>query len=63
TIDLSTHFLRPVKLGSVTTEGQVTEMGRSIAFMEGKLFDMDGQLCARATTSAKLFDVARFSDA
>ncbi|MEM1390176.1 MAG: PaaI family thioesterase [Pseudomonadota bacterium] len=63
TIDLHTHFLRPVKLGSVTTEGQVTEMGRSIAFMEGKLFDLDGKLCARATTSAKLFDVARFADA
>jgi uncharacterized protein (TIGR00369 family) len=57
TIDLHTHFLRPLPLGDVTAEGEVTRLGKSIAFTEGKLFDAKGQLCARATSSAMLVDL------
>lgn len=53
TIDLHTHFLRPVKLGPVTAEAECTRLGRSIAFMDGRLFDAAGDLCARATSSAR----------
>lgn len=54
TIDLHTHFMRPVKLGPVTTEATVTKLGSKVAFTEGTLFDMDGKLCVRATSSASL---------
>lgn len=58
TIDLHTHFLRPVPLGDITAEGEVTRLGKTIAFTEGRLFDAKGQLCARATSSAMLVDAA-----
>ncbi len=54
TIDLHTHFLRPVPLGRITTTGRVTRTGKSVAFMEGQLFDLEGRLAARATGSAFL---------
>ncbi|MEZ6001919.1 PaaI family thioesterase [Hyphomonas sp.] len=54
TIDLHTHFLRPVKLGPITTEATVTRLGRSVAFTEARLFDSEGRLCARATSSASV---------
>ena len=55
TIDLHTHFLSPVKLGPITAEGRVTKLGSRIAFTEGQLFDLNGKLCARATSSTMLF--------
>lgn len=54
TIDLHTHFLSPLKLGPVTCEAEVTKLGKRIAFTEGKLFDLNGKLCARATSSTML---------
>ncbi len=54
TIDLHTHFLRPVPLGPIRTQGKVTRRGQNIGFMEGQLFDRSGQLAARATGSAFL---------
>lgn len=54
TIDLHTHFLRPVKLGPITTEAIVTKLGKKVAFTEGALFDADGNKCVRATSSASL---------
>ncbi len=54
TIDLHTHFLRPVKLGPVTTEATVTKLGKTVAFTEAQLFDAQGNVCVRATSSASL---------
>jgi uncharacterized protein (TIGR00369 family) len=56
TIDLHTHFIRPVFPGKIRGKGQVTRLGKSVAFMEGQLFDSSGELLARATGSAMLFD-------
>lgn len=56
TIDLHTHFLRPVPLGPITTEGICNKLGRSVAYMEAKLFDAEGRLCARATSSGMIGD-------
>lgn len=53
-IDIATHFLRPVRLGTIYTEAEVIRMGRSVAFMEGKLFDEKDRLCATASTSSML---------
>jgi len=57
TIDLHVHFLRPVPIGTITTKAQVTKLGRNVAFMEGKLFDKNGKLCASARASAHLAEL------
>ena len=51
-IDIHAHFLRPVKLGPVFCEAEVTRLGRTIAYIEGKLFDEDGKLCVTCSSSA-----------
>jgi|UPI0007C798C5 uncharacterized protein (TIGR00369 family) len=54
TIDLHIHYLRPVKPGAIEVEAVVTQLGRSVAYVEGKLFDARGRLCARATCSSMI---------
>ena len=56
TIDLHVHYVRPVAPGRVTTKGKVVNLGRSIAFLEGELFDAVGKLSATASASALLTD-------
>lgn len=53
-IDLHTHFLKAVALGPITVEAWVTRAGKSVAFLEAKLYDQTGELAARATSSSKL---------
>ena len=54
TIDLHTHFFKAVQLGPTTVEAWVIRAGKSVAFLEAKLYDEDGELAARATSSTKL---------
>lgn len=61
TIDLQTHFLKPVRLGPVTTEGTVIQLGRTIAYVEAKLFDARGRFCACANSSVILTKMRDFS--
>ena len=56
TIDLHLHYVRPVLPGRITTRGKVVNLGATIAFLEGKLFDANGRLSAVATASALLTD-------
>jgi len=56
TIDLHVHYLRPVKPGRVIAKARVINLGANIAFSEGELFNPDGKLSARATSSAILKD-------
>jgi uncharacterized protein (TIGR00369 family) len=51
-IDLNVSFIRPVKPGRVIAKGRVVNRGRSIVFLEAELFDSDGRLLARSTSSA-----------
>ncbi len=53
-IDLHTHFMRPVPMGRITVEAHVTRAGKSVVFMESKLYDSEGRLAARSTTSARI---------
>lgn len=57
-IDIHAHFLRPVRLGPVEVEAEITRLGKQVAFLEAKLFDFEGKLCARATSSASLSEIA-----
>ncbi|MDF1853908.1 PaaI family thioesterase [Pseudooceanicola sp.] len=51
TVELNVAFLRPVKPGRVIGHGRVIKQGRSIAFLEAELFDTDGILLARGTST------------
>lgn len=54
TINLHTHFLRPVPVGMIQTQGRVTKLGKTTAFLEGELFDCEGNLAARAVAAVSL---------
>ena len=54
TISLNVDFIRPGPVGPLVGEGTVTNLGKSVAFVEGKLYGTDGKLLARATASCKL---------
>jgi uncharacterized protein (TIGR00369 family) len=49
TVDLRVDYLRPVRLGELTIQGEVIRAGRSIGRARSGLRDSEGQLCALAT--------------
>jgi uncharacterized protein (TIGR00369 family) len=59
TISLTVNFLAPAKPGPLTVEARVIQLGKTIAFMEGRLTAEDGRLLATATTSARLLEAAK----
>jgi uncharacterized protein (TIGR00369 family) len=59
TISLTVNFMAPAKPGPITAEAKVTQLGKTVGFMEGKLTAEDGTLLATATTVARLLDAAR----
>lgn len=54
TIEMKIQFLRPVAEGRVTCEGRFLRRGRSLSFMESRLYDPDGKLSALATATWKM---------
>ena len=52
TTDLHVNFMRPAQPGPISVVGQITNIGTQLVFLEGKLFDSVGTLCARATASS-----------
>ena len=56
-IDMNVTFVRAVKPGRVIGKGRVVSQGKSIAFLEAELFDEQGNLLARATSSARIVTV------
>ena len=59
TISLTVNFLKAAKPGPLIVEAQVTQLGKTIEFMEGRLMAEDGTLHATATTSARLLEAAK----
>ncbi|WP_374576020.1 PaaI family thioesterase [Phenylobacterium sp.] len=59
TIDMNVSFLAPAKVGPLFGEGQVIQLGKSVAFIEARLMDEAGTLVARATSSARLIPAAK----
>jgi len=57
TLEMNTVFLRPVNQGQLMADGHVVHMGRSIAFLEGVLQDVSGEVLATATATAKLIAI------
>ena len=59
TISLTVNFIAPARPGPLIVEAQVFQIGKSIAFMEGKLIANDGTVLATASTTARLIEAAK----
>jgi len=59
TISLTVNFLAPARPGPITGEAKVTRLGKTVAFVEGRLTAADGTLLATASTSARLVETAK----
>ena len=54
TIEMKLQFMRPVMEGTVACEGRFVKRGRSLSFMESRLWGPDGKLAAMATATWKM---------
>jgi uncharacterized protein (TIGR00369 family) len=59
TISMTVNFLSPARPGPIVAEAKVTQLGRTIAFVEAKLMAEDGTALATATASERLLEAAR----
>ena len=59
TITMTVNFLAPAKVGPIVGEADVTQLGKTVAFVEGRLMAGDGTLLATATASARLVETAK----
>jgi uncharacterized protein (TIGR00369 family) len=59
TITLTVNFLAPAKPGPIVGEAKVSQLGKTIAFVEGRLMAADSTVLATATTSARLVETAK----
>ena len=53
-IDINVSFIKPVMPGRVIGKGRVVSRTKSVAFLEAELFDGNGNLLARSTSSARI---------
>lgn len=51
-LDMNLTFMRMVPLEPIIAKGRVVKHGKRVAFLEGELFDREGNLLARATSTA-----------
>jgi acyl-coenzyme A thioesterase PaaI-like protein len=56
---MTVNFLAPAKPGPIIGEAEVTQLGKTVAFVEGSLMSEDGTVLARATTCARLVEAAK----
>ena len=54
TIDMNVTFIRPVTPERVIGRGRVVSRTKTTAFLEAELFDGQGNLLARSTSSARI---------
>jgi uncharacterized protein (TIGR00369 family) len=59
TITMTVNFLAPARPGPIVGEADVTQLGKTVAFVEGRLMAADGTVLATATTSARLVETAK----
>jgi len=59
TISLTVNFLAPAKPGPIVGEAEVTQLGKTIAFVAARLVAEDGSLLATASANARLVETAR----
>lgn len=54
TISITVDYVRPARPGPLVGESKVTSLGKSLAFLEGRLIDEPGKLIARANSTCRL---------
>ena len=54
TVDLHTHFLRPVRRGAIEVVARLRNIGRAMVFAEAELYDSRGKEAARSSASLTL---------
>jgi len=59
TVDLHTHFLRPVRKGTIEVAARLRNVGRAMVFAEAELYDSRGKEAARSTASLTLNPVLK----
>ena len=59
TISLTVNFLAPARPGPIIGEAEVVQLGKTIAFVAGKLMTADGTVLATATANARLVETAK----
>jgi uncharacterized protein (TIGR00369 family) len=59
TISLTVNFLAPARPGPITGEAKVIQLGKTVAFVEGRLMAEDGTVLATGTTSARLVETVK----
>jgi uncharacterized protein (TIGR00369 family) len=60
TLEMKTSFFRPAMPGQLTGIGRVVRWGKTIAFTEGELTDVEGRTVAKATGTAMPTPFARY---
>ena len=51
TVDLNINFLRPVSGGRLRAEGKIIKHGKTLTLVECDLFDAEGRLVARGSST------------
>jgi uncharacterized protein (TIGR00369 family) len=59
TISMTVNFLSSAKPGPIIGEARVMQIGKTVAFVEGKLLSEDGTVLATATTNARLVETSK----
>jgi uncharacterized protein (TIGR00369 family) len=59
TITMTVNFLAPAKPGPLFGEADVTQLGKTVAFVAARLMTTDGCVLATATSSARLVETAK----
>jgi uncharacterized protein (TIGR00369 family) len=59
TITMTVNFLSPAQPGPITGEAEVKQLGKTIAFVEGRLMAENGTVLATASASARLVEAAK----
>ncbi len=54
TLEMKTQYLRPARAGRIRAEGRFLKKGRSINYLETRLFDAEGNLLAAANSTWQL---------
>jgi uncharacterized protein (TIGR00369 family) len=64
TLEIKVSFLRPVRpLQEVRASARIVRMGKSVAFLEGELRDVEGVLLATGSSTARLVPFGGLEDA
>jgi len=59
TISLTVNFLNPARVGKLIGEARVTQVGKTVAFVEARLIDEQGTVVATATSTARVVETAK----